>query len=66
VDRLSEGVPLELVGAQPGTKLWIEAQREISRREARASWQRRAQLEIDYCETLPRRRASVAKRYFSF
>jgi hypothetical protein len=66
VDQLSSGVPLDWVGAKPGSRLRLEAEKEISRIEARGLWQARARLEIDYYETLPRRRASVAKRYFSF
>jgi hypothetical protein len=66
VDQLSSGVPLDWVGAKPGSRLWAEAEKEISRIEARGLWQARARLEIDYYEALPRRRASVAKRYFSF
>jgi hypothetical protein len=42
-----------------------EAEKEIARREARFCWQARESLVQDYLETLPRQRASVAKRYFS-
>jgi hypothetical protein len=66
VDGLESRVPPDWLGASPGDRVYQEAQREISRREARGLWQARARLEIDYYETLPRRRASVAKRYFSF
>jgi hypothetical protein len=65
VEGIATGVPLDLLGAKPGSRLWLEAEKEISRIEARGLWQARAGLEIDYYETLPRRRASVAKRYFS-
>jgi hypothetical protein len=65
VDMLSTGAPLDMIGAKPGSQLWAEAEKEIARREARFCWQARESLVQDYLETLPRQRASVAKRYFS-
>jgi hypothetical protein len=66
VDMLLTGAPADMIGAKPGSRLWIEAQREISWREARASWQARDELVREYLETRPRRREPVARRYFSF
>jgi hypothetical protein len=66
VEAIETLMPLDMVGAKPGSKLWIEAQREISWREARASWQARDELVREYLETRPRRREPVARRYFSF
>jgi hypothetical protein len=66
VEAIETRMPLDMVGAKPGSKLWIEAQREISWREARASWQARDELVREYLETRPRRREPVARRYFSF
>jgi hypothetical protein len=66
VTRLMDGVPEELVGAEPGTRLWSEAHKEISRREARGRWQQRDELVRQYLATRPRRREPVARRYFPF
>jgi hypothetical protein len=60
------GFPKELVGAQPGSRLWREAVKEIAARQVREYSQWRDNAEREYLETRPRRVEPVAKRYFSF
>ena len=66
VDLLATGGDPAAFGVDPKSLVYREAMQEVSRREARARWQGRAQLEIEYYASLPRRLPSVAKRYFSF
>jgi hypothetical protein len=64
VERMIEGVPEELVGARPGSRLWLEAEREIGRRRVRAFSEDRQYAEDSYLRNRPRRSDPVWKRYF--
>jgi hypothetical protein len=66
VELLSTDAPLEIVGVEEGSRLWREAMQEVSLREARERWQGRAQLEIDYYASLPRRLPSLWRRYCGY
>jgi hypothetical protein len=65
VDGLATGVPLDLVGARPGSRLWLEAEKELARRAVRSFSADREFAERQYLETRPRRADPVWKRYFS-
>jgi hypothetical protein len=65
VDLLANTAPLDVIGVEEGSRLWREATKEVERRQARALWQGRAQLEIEYYASMPRGLPNVAKRYFS-
>jgi hypothetical protein len=66
VDGLATGVPLDLIGAKPGSRLWLEAEKEIAARRVREYSQWRDNAEREYLESRPRRVEPVTKRYFSF
>jgi hypothetical protein len=65
VERMIEGVPEELVGARPGSRLWLEAEKEIARRRVRSFSDDRQYAEDEYLRNRSRRSDPVWKRYFS-
>ena len=66
VELLATGGDPAAFGVDPNSLVYREATKEVERRQARALWQGRAQLEIDYYASLPRGLPNVARRYFSF
>jgi hypothetical protein len=65
VERLESGVPVDLVGARPGDRVYDAAEKEIMRRRVRQYTENRQYAEDEFLRNRPRNLPSVAKRYFS-
>jgi hypothetical protein len=48
VDLMATGAPVAMIGVRPGSRLWLEAEKEIMARRARDYTQARDYAELEY------------------